>query len=264
MVAILLTADRPEFTRQAVECFRAQTYSNKRLLVWDSSAKPPEIDYAGLPEDEYYIRDWNPLVIGQLRNKANEYAVSGEAFAPVDILIHLDSDDWSHPNRIAEQVALLQSSGADVVGYNEMLFWREPHSELNVLENNPHKFEELFPGEAWLYSNKDRRYPPGSSLCYWRKTWEAKPFAATSIGEDEKFCRGLKVFSVSCLPQRTSPLIGMPEPPAGNDPRMIARIHPGNTSTAYSPSKMEAEARKKDGMWKRVPMWDSFCAETMR
>ena len=42
-----------------------------------------------------------------------------------DILIHWDDDDYSHPNRIAEQVALLKSSGADVVGFSEMLSWRE-------------------------------------------------------------------------------------------------------------------------------------------
>ena len=41
-----------------------------------------------------------------------------------DILVHLDDDDYSHPNRIAEQVVLLQSSGADCVGYREMLFWQ--------------------------------------------------------------------------------------------------------------------------------------------
>ena len=59
----------------------------------------------------------------KLRNFAGE--ANGPAWMP-EILIHWDDDDYSHPNRIAEQVALLQSSGADAtVGFREMLFWRE-------------------------------------------------------------------------------------------------------------------------------------------
>jgi glycosyltransferase involved in cell wall biosynthesis len=162
--------------------------------------------------------------IGALRNEAN-------ALARADILVHFDSDDWSHPNRIAEQVALLQSSGADVVGYREMLFWRDDG------------------GEAWLYSNKNPGYALGTSLCYWRRTWERKPFPATSYGEDLQFCTGLKVCGV--------PAFGC-SGEAYHDPRMIARIHHGNTSTAYKPENM---ARASE--WKRVPEWDQYCRSVM-
>lgn len=239
--AVCVTANRLDFTRAAIADFRAQSYPNKRLVVWDTSDTGDV--HAALIEDmrdrEYYLHDSERLVIGQLRNRANSYACSGEGFAIPDVLLHLDSDDRNHPNRIAEQVALLQSSGADCVGYDEMLFWREPGHE---------------PGEAWLYQNADTRYALGTSLAYWRHVWERRPFEATSIGEDDRFLRGLKVVSVSA--KHT--------PPDEGQPRMIARIHPGNTSTAYKPEAMARETAKTDAMWKRVPEWDSYCAETMK
>lgn len=271
--AVMLTANRPELAKRAVECFRRQTYQNKRLLIWDSSANPPDVDYAGMPEYEYYLIDWNQLVIGQLRNKANTYAGSGEGFIKSDIFIHWDDDDWSHPNRIAEQVALLQSSGADCVGYREMLFWREPRRRVDTEACNNlscqlvgrHIASGCFvPGEAWLYSNPDPSYALGTSLCYWRRTWEARPFQATNQGEDERFIRGLKCVGISSLPGHET-FRGMYKygtVPSDGKPRMIARIHGANTSTGYSPELMNREANKAGGMWNRAP-WNKYCGEVM-
>jgi hypothetical protein len=230
-------------TRQAVECFKMQTAScfragiKQRMLILDTSEACPDELLDKESNVLHIYRKISGMTIGELRNHAIQAAV--ENWKPVDgpdIIIHWDSDDFSHPNRIAEQVQLLQSSGSDCVGYREMLFWRETWHG----------------GQAWLYTNANPHYALGTSLAYKREVWERKPFEATSHGEDERFLRGLKVAAVSSLCDRH---------PA---PRMIARIHSANTSTAYSPGKMEAEARKPNAMWKRVPMWDSYCAETMK
>jgi len=134
-----------------------------------------------------------------------------------------------------------------------MLFWRE-----SVPGSLPHGLAEYdcgcgdCQGEAWLYSNSDAKYALGTSLCYWRRVWERKPFAATSQGEDEKFIRGLKVVSI---PSRNDP---------EGQPRMIARIHSGNTSTAYRIEGMEREARRSVAPhWKRVPEWNDYCRGVM-
>lgn len=267
--AVCITANRENFTRQAIADFRAQSYPNKYLVVWDTSdtPKPHTAFIADMRENEYYIHDSERLVIGQLRNRANSYACSGEGFAAPEILIHLDSDDRNHSRRFEEQVALLQSSGADAVGFNELLFWRKcvyctggktfgPSNLIDKPEETECWSCHGSAGDAWLYSNVDQRYPPGSSLCFWRHVWERKPFAATSAGEDLKFCTGLNVVSVSSL-SFDRPVKDQP----GADPMMMCRIHPGNTSTAYKPSSMEAEARKRNGMWKRVPAWDQYCQE---
>lgn len=250
--AIMLTADRPELARRAVECFRRQTYPAKRMMILDTGKRPCGLESVHCDQIGYFdcsvAQREQPRTIGELRNMASECAIS------TDILIHWDDDDWSHPNRIAEQVALLQSSGADCVGYREMLFWREE----SAYEDAPACYADAWgkrPAQAWLYSNPNHGYALGTSLCYWRKTWERKPFAATSQGEDLQFITGLKV---SGVPSIGAKIRGEP-----GEPRMIARIHGGNTSTAYSPRKMEAEAKAANPVWRRVPEWDTHCRSIM-
>ena len=275
----MLTADRPEYARRAVECFRRQTYPAKRLLIYDTGTDDAE-DCPG----DYPLVIWIPeesrgRTIGELRNAANSHVEGVEVDLSAgtskdcgaDILIHWDDDDYSHPNRIAEQVALLQSSGADVVGYRECLFWRETPQ---AIKDHYAEVQRRYPtdpnvpmpahlqlrlGEAWLYSNPDPRYCLGTSLCYWRKTWERKPFEATSQGEDIRFCTGLKCIGIP------STFRWMGPSGSGHDdlqPRMIARIHSGNTSTVYRPELMAAIERQ-GGEWKRVPEWDSYCRGVM-
>lgn len=232
--AVLLTANRPEMARQAVECFRRQTYQQKRLCIVNSGPGTILDDETHEISEPCFIGA-DALTIGELRNLGNdasEYRPFSTRKQP-DILIHWDDDDYSHPNRIAEQVALLQSSGADCVGYNEMLFWDSREGEKNGLDALD---------AAWLYSQPNPSYALGTSLCYWRKTWKHRPFEATSVGEDLRFTNGLKVAAKSAL---------SPNP---MEPRMIARIHLSNTSDAYRP---EAMARASE--WKRVPERDSYC-----
>ena len=287
--AIMLTADRPEYARRAVECFRRQTYPLKRLIIWETTVDPNcgfgrnhgyvwdgtdgmgcawiSVYHRCLTRSEsiigssgrviYRAKDVPGAPIGTLRNLANERSNT-------DILIHWDDDDYSHPNRIAEQVALLQSSGADVVGYREILFWREPFGRCICRGDGLMGMRCDAHGEAWLYSNPDPRYCLGTSLCYWRKTWERKPFEATSQGEDIRFCTGMKCVAITSMPVATFD-IGKNGDPTNDpkvQPRMIARIHSGNTSTAYKPELMAAIERQ-GGEWKRVPEWDSYCRATM-
>ena len=250
VAAVMLTADRPEMARKAIDRFSEQTYPAKRLVIWDTGKThciSPELQSRLISEICYVRLDrrfWAKSTIGELRNDAACHAPAKSA----DILIHFDDDDYSHPNRIAEQVALLQSSGADVVGYHEMLFWRESYS--CGAFGGEHLTDA---GEAWLYSNPTPSYALGTSLCYWRKTWERKPFEALpdkskpfSASEDAVWREGLKCIGIA---------------PEG-EPRMIARIHSGNTSQVYRPDVMRA-VEKQGGEWKRVPLFDSYCRGLM-
>lgn len=255
--AIMLTANRPAMARQAVENFRGQTYQRKTLLIVNSGGGPMIPNGYAPDIFEPCFVGADAQTIGELRNRAARETIGHG----VDILIHWDDDDYSHPNRISEQIALLTSSGSDCVGYNETLFWREAQILRGLFRrrDGSTQLEYNAPGKAWLYRNPDPQYALGTSLCYWRKTWERKPFEATSQGEDLRFIAGLKVAAVSSIPDisKSSPTTPIP---GGWFPRMIARIHPGNTSTAYKPEAMQREAQKRNGMWKRVPGWDSYCA----
>ena len=243
--AILLTADRPEMARRAVESFRSQTYPTKRLLILDSGVTQLGFDSVSTAHGEFYVAGFyvrgqrGPIVptIGELRNMANRL----RHFDEPDIFVHFDDDDWSHPNRIAEQVALLQSSAADCVGYREMLFWREGQPPAG----DPSKWR----GEAWLYTNPDPRYALGTSLCYKRTAWERKPFEATSQGEDIRWLTGMNSVGISSIG-------------TDREPRLIARIHAGNTSTVYHPDLMRA-IEKQGGEWSRRPEWDATAVRLM-
>ena len=227
VLCVMLTRDRPQMARKAIECFRSQRYVNKRLLVLDTGRE--SCGYLGDYDDVRH--DWANLslqswTIGHLRNEAIARA------GLCDIVVHWDDDDWSHPNRLVEQVELLGASGADAVGYNSMLFWDQRQG--------------AFAG-AWLYRHPDPTYCLGTSLCYPRATWSKKPFEDTSRGEDRLFINGLKTSGV--------PSVGLGAGTAF-EPRMIARIHGGNTCSRIDPSVPD--------QWCRAPEFDEHCKERMK
>jgi len=103
---LLVTADRPTLVRRALRCYAAQTYANTELVVLDNGDERIESIVAGadLPgEVQYlYVERTPDLWIGGLRNQALD-AATGEFVIP-----QWDDDDWSHPERIERQVAVLQ------------------------------------------------------------------------------------------------------------------------------------------------------------
>ena len=147
--SVMVTAYRPALAKRAIDCFRAQTYPNKQILILengDATHRPLQTD--GVCQEN------RGRTVGELRNDAIALTLKSHA----EIIMHWDDDDWSHPERIAEQVALLQSSGADAVGYREMLFWREHGAPGNQINGT---------GEAWIYRQTNPLYALGTSLCYW-------------------------------------------------------------------------------------------------
>jgi glycosyltransferase involved in cell wall biosynthesis len=230
VACIMLANGRPAMVRRAAASFQLQTYPNRELMYWHNIGGQS---------------------IGALRNAAN-------FTAQADIICHWDSDDWSHPNRIAEQVALLQSSGAECVGYNEMLFCVESDTERMVTRiftrARASASEVGLPveiarkSEAWLYRAAIPNYAIGTSMCYWRETWQRNPFSDQPEGCDDLhwFNNRVKISSV--------PSVWM-DPAVEVAPRMIASIHGGNTC-----AKIDAGARE----WTRVPEWDAYCQETMK
>jgi hypothetical protein len=239
--ATLLTRDRPELARKAVECFRAQTYEKKRLLVWNTGPHgplledPEALDTSSQLHEPWIIGPVEGLTIGELRNDAAECAI--DSINP-EIFVHWDDDDHNHPNRITEQVALLQASGADVVGYSDMLFWRYCRG----FAYDPGFAFRM--GEAWLYASTKGGVPTlGTSLCYKRSVWEKHHFANETQGVEDHWMREKHIAAVSCLSS----------PDGSFEPRMIARIHGGNTSNGY---KLEEYIAAGSREWTRVPAWD--------
>ncbi len=267
---VLLTRDRPAMAARAVESFRAQTYRAKRLLIYDTGDSSVEdlADLIGISPDEQEItiteskhinHHGKDKTIGYLRNRANHAA--GE---DSDIIAHMDDDDWSHPNRLAEQVALLQSSGAECVGYTQALFWDTRIPEIGGQFASAHEFEGFYSwprNEAWLYTSPHAKTALGGTLCYWRSTWERKHFQDLRHGEDTAWQCGLKVAAVSCIREPNAAeledryRVELAEANPLYAPCFIAQVHGSNTSSHINPRASE---------WKRAPEWDAYCAREMQ
>ena len=118
------TFNRRPFIRLALDCFRAQTYPFKELIVLDDGSDCVADLLDGLP-DVKYIRLARRLTIGAKRNLACKEA-RGE------IIAQWDDDDWYAPNRLELQAAPLLAGAADMTGLADRLvllmpagqFWR--------------------------------------------------------------------------------------------------------------------------------------------
>ena len=169
------TRDRRAFVPLAVECFLAQDYPERELVVLDDGREP--VDDL-LPNDSRirYERLERQLVIGAKRNHAC-------GLARGELVAHWDDDDWSAAGRISAQVASLERAGAAVTGLRALHFL-DPVAR-----------------RAWLYTYPARSSRPwvaGGSLCYRRMFWKAHPFQEVAVGEDTRFvwARGARVLAL--------------------------------------------------------------------
>ena len=239
VIAVMLTADRPQFVNRAVACYRAQTYPAKRLLILDSGKTPVRFESTAT-ECALWCPDYKGMTIGALRNAAN--AMAHERYN-ADILAHFDDDDWSHPLRLAWQVRALKShEGMDAVGYRSMLFYDSRPGRIRAEEAPPVASEET--GQAWLYTSDKPGYALGTSLMYWRRTWESHYFREdVKFGEDNEWIKGLNLLSDDGFFK--------------NEPAMIAEMHGANLTD-------HSQVIGNSPNWVRVPEWDKALAERMR
>jgi hypothetical protein len=225
----LYDESREKFLRTVLDSFELQDYENKWLVVYDTSevrGSPGDISLRPSSSRIVWMSDpaGTGKPVGTLRNRALSMVSS-------DIVCHFDSDDWSHCRRITEQVNLLKRSGADVVGYNEALFFD--------VEKKRNK--------AWIYSNPNKKYALGASLCYWTRVWRQLPFFDTNIGEDTAFLLERKVVGVSGLYSDNELFV----------PRMVCRIHGSNVNAQGYREVLTGMCSE----FTRTPSWDSYCKE---
>lgn len=105
---IMPTHNRRAFLRLALDCFDAQTYPRKELVVIDDGTDAVG-DLLEGRSGVRYARVSARMTIGAKRNLACDLA-QGELIA------HWDDDDWYGPRRLAEQAAPLIAQTCDVTG----------------------------------------------------------------------------------------------------------------------------------------------------
>lgn len=247
VVAVMLVNGREAMVRRAIASFRAQTYGRKKLVVLDTT--PNQLTLLDLRGDDVHLWHTHPRAgkpcdetIGALRNKANEFSLGA------DLICHFDSDDHSHPLRIEEQVALMQASGKECVGYREVLFWDTRFKD----DGNPYCNRE-----AWLLSLPDPRSMVGASMMYMVDAWRRHPFCdGPRPGADGKIT---DYEDNHWLMHNSSQTLGTSACWPFCEPRMVCAIHGDRQSGSYEPATM-----RKAKEWRRVPDWDLHCARAMK
>jgi O-antigen biosynthesis protein len=156
VTCLCLTRNRKQWLPKAIQCFQNQTHSLRELVIVADGEDVRDL----IPSDDerirlIHLRD--QLSIGAKRNYGCEQA-SGS------IICHWDDDDWSGPERIAEQLQLLE--GFAVTGYHSMRFTD---------------------GDQWWKYEGTLHYALGTSLCYLKSWWRDHPFESKNIGEDNAF-----------------------------------------------------------------------------
>jgi glycosyltransferase involved in cell wall biosynthesis len=163
---LLAVGYEDKYFRVAADAFLSSTYEGElELVILDNNAVP--LDPSLIPDDprvKYYRCDRMP--IGSLRNLATSYATG-------DICVSLDEDDWSHPERVGQQVGRLLGTGKAVTGFHSIYYFNES-------DRQTYKY--------W-YEPQGRNHPPyacGSSQCYLKSWWEQHKYPETGV-EDYPF-----------------------------------------------------------------------------
>ncbi len=198
---VMPTANRRRFIPMAIAAWLAQTYENRELLILDDGESIADL----VPRDprirHYYLtRHW-PL--GAKRNLLAELA-RGE------IVCHWDDDDWSVPDRVADQVGRLAASGLPVTGYHSILFY------------------EVQTRRLLRYESGIPQYAVGTSLSYRRDWWRTHQFPENADGTPEN-CEDNDLVYAN-LKQIAS---------ADGTAKIVALLHPGNTSSHHAVKAME-------------------------
>jgi glycosyltransferase involved in cell wall biosynthesis len=194
--AVLPTRGRSAWAAQALQCFLSQDYPNKELVVIDdaddlSFPEPPQL------EGVRYLRNATRLTIAQKRNQ-----VCAEASG--DVIMHVDSDDWSAPERMWFQHQLMMDSGKAVCGFRTLLFYDE-HAR-----------------QAWRYEGRSD-YALGTSLAFTKDFWAAHPFQEWRRPGELRLTGSDNVMVKAAAD--AGQLLTVP-----GRQMMVARIHQGNTS----------------------------------
>lgn len=203
LTAILLTADRPEWTREAIGHFAKQTFRDCQLLILDNGEEP--LPPWALPLDEPAIAgrvEYHRVprrTIGELRNIAC-------ALSKTDLIACWDSDDYSAPHRLATQVELLDSSGKAVAGYHSMKFTDGIRWWKYICEAGP-------------------LFAMGTSLVFRRAWWLRNPFQPVQVGEDQSF--SIIAYANEQLISVDAAADTLPQYSAGD--AMVARVHANNS-----------------------------------
>lgn len=103
VACVMVTANRAHLARRAVDCFLAQHWPNRHLVIVDDGDEDYAPILAAIPDGRIHyhrIGRTTGQTLGDLRNLSLELAsATGAAF-----VAQWDDDDWYHPDRLSRQM----------------------------------------------------------------------------------------------------------------------------------------------------------------
>lgn len=160
MTCLCVTRNRRKWLPKAIECFQAQTYQQKEMLI---VADGQDVRDLAQGDGVRLIHVEGNSTVGEKRN-------FGCANAHGEIIAHWDDDDYSAAGRLADQVNRLLESGKACTGYYSMRF------------TNGSRWWRYTYGYGPIYSL-------GTALCYRRDWWVTHPFKPIQVEEDVLFVK---------------------------------------------------------------------------
>lgn len=164
-----------KYVGTALDCFAEQTYAGPLELVFVDNNEVPFIDekdfaessaFHGAARSLKYLQS-KRMSVGALRNLGTKHATG-------EICVTWDEDDWSAPDRVAQQVKRLLDSGKAVTGWHNILYFNEQDGQ----------------AYKYLFEPSGRNHPPyamGTSQCYRKSWWEKHKFNEGPGVEDWPF-----------------------------------------------------------------------------
>jgi glycosyltransferase involved in cell wall biosynthesis len=135
---IMPTHNRRAFIGLTLECFNAQTWPRKELVVVDDGTDPVGDLLEGRPGVRYARVPYR-MTLGAKRNLACELAQG-------DLIAHWDDDDWYSPRRLSEQIAPLMAQQCDATGLVTTHVLEMPSARFWTLSCNLH--QRMFAGDV--------------------------------------------------------------------------------------------------------------------
>ena len=127
--ALLVTKDRHIAAMKSVECFLAQSYPNKELIIIDEGGYELQDKIRKLDSPLiFYQRNEKPTSLGKLRNRA-------VSLAHGEYVCQWDDDDLFHPQKINYQLAACLQYDADACFLLRELLLHDSTQRLAVSDN---------------------------------------------------------------------------------------------------------------------------------
>jgi glycosyltransferase involved in cell wall biosynthesis len=155
------TSDRPQFLKQALKYFMAQTYLQSELIIIDDGASPA-MDAAHARNSRVkHIRLDRKTPLGTKLN-------IGISYAQGNIIQKLDDDDWYHPCFLETAISHLLAAGAEdcLAAWDCFMIYFSGESHVR------------FSGHGW---------EAGATFCFTRSVWDRTPFRDVCQAEDYWF-----------------------------------------------------------------------------